>query len=160
MAKPHLTASRLRELLHYFPETGQFVRIARRNGKACWSPRAPLKNAKSYYLSITVDRYSYPEHRLVWLYMTGEWPTNQIDHINGNGRDNRFANLRDVSGAINSQNVKRPRKHNSLGVLGVRQIYGGWFEASIRVNGKTKKLGNFLTAPSDNKPWRNGFLGA
>jgi HNH endonuclease len=50
----------------------------------------------------------YRAGRLAWLYMTGEWPKNQIDHINRDKADNRFCNLRDVTQTENMRN-KAPR---------------------------------------------------
>ncbi|WP_428999737.1 HNH endonuclease signature motif containing protein [Stenotrophomonas maltophilia] len=46
----------------------------------------------------------YRQHRLAWLYMTGQWPSGEIDHINHDRSDNRWHNLRDVSHQANQQN--------------------------------------------------------
>lgn len=76
--------------------------------------------------------------------MTGSWPKDQIDHINGDRTDNRFSNLRDVTNEINNQNKKRAQSNNRLGLLGVCHHQGG-FRARIAVNGKSKCLGVYLT---------------
>jgi hypothetical protein len=73
----------------------------------------------------------------------GSWPVDQIDHINGNTKDNRLENLRDVSNRENLRNQKIP-KNNTSGTLGVsfdkrKQNY----QASIKINGKRKHLGYF-----------------
>lgn len=111
-----LTAARLRELLDYDPETGVFtwlvhVRKARPGAVAgtlmCHSRR-----------SIRVCGRNYLEHRLAWLYMTGEWPSDQIDHINGDPSDNRWCNLREATNIQNHGNL-RAHRDNKSGVKGV-----------------------------------------
>lgn len=97
------------------------------------------------YIRICVDQRDYKAHRLAWLFMTGEWPAGDIDHINGNREDNRWANLRVVTCAMNAQNRRKAHSNNkSTGVLGVSKDRGR-FMASIFVDGKSRKLGRFLT---------------
>lgn len=145
MAANDLTAQRLRELLHYDPETGVFTR------KACYSKLwlgaiAGTLTAHKY-VTIRIDGYRVKAHRLAWLYVTGSWPENFIDHINGIRFDNRFANLRDVTASVNSQNIKKARGNSGHGVLGVgRQSTGTTWIARIRVGGVAHYLGNFPTA--------------
>ncbi|MFW4291481.1 HNH endonuclease [Salmonella enterica subsp. enterica serovar Paratyphi C] len=45
------------------------------------------------YIRIYINKKWYLAHRLAWLYVTGKWPINVIDHINRNKADNRFINL-------------------------------------------------------------------
>lgn len=87
---------------------------------------------------------AYVAHRLAWLITYGEWPSCEIDHINGNPSDNRLANLRLASRAENSRNAKRTTKN---GLRGARFIkaYGSW-EGRIKVNNKLITLGTFKTA--------------
>lgn len=74
----------------------------------------------------------YVAHRIIWLMVHGNWPKQDIDHINGNRQDNRLFNLRSVSRSDNLRNTKI-RKDNLSGVPGVfwRSDTGAW---SVRVN--------------------------
>lgn len=56
------------------------------------------------YIAIRINRAPYLAHRLAWLYMTGSFPINQIDHINRIRTDNRWCNLRDVTQFVNRKN--------------------------------------------------------
>lgn len=146
MAKVDLTAQRLRELLHYCPDTGAFTWIGTTNPKH--KPGRPAGwREGNIYLRISVESRTYFAHRLAWLHASGEWPTGQIDHIDGDRTNNRWVNLRDISHSMNMQNRREARFDSSTGILGV-QFYPktGRFGASIRVSGKRTFLGRFDTA--------------
>lgn len=98
------------------------------------------------YISIPIGYKKYLAHRLAWFYMTGEWPKEQVDHLNCIRDDNRWINLREATGAINTQNERRPRSSNvRTGFLGVRPS-GRKFSSVITVGGKPKYLGTFESA--------------
>lgn len=140
MAKPNLSADRLRELLHYDPETGVFTRLATKGGNLAGTPAGfPVKG----YTHIGVSGGTYLAHRLAWLHMTGEWPTHEIDHINRDGQDNRWGNLRPANRAENMQNQGVARD-SKTGVKGVTWHSAGkkWC-ANIRHQGKLHYLGLF-----------------
>jgi hypothetical protein len=105
-----LTAARLRELLHYDPETGVWTRRVPMTVKRKGVVAGYL--ADTGYILIGVDRRQYAGHRLAFLYMTGKWPATGmfVDHINGVRSDMRWCNLRAVSPAANGQNRIRPPK--------------------------------------------------
>ena len=92
------------------------------------------------YCIIRLDDRLYTAHRLAWLYVHGQWPTHQLDHINGNRQDNRLCNLRPATNAENAQN--RTRKSNTSGFPGVRKTNSKW-TAEIKVNYKPIRLGRF-----------------
>jgi hypothetical protein len=136
-----LTQARLKELLHYDPETGQFrwlVKFSRqRPGGA-----AGTKDAHGYLL-IRVERKLYKAHRLAWLYVHGSWPAKGIDHINRVRDDNRIANLREACQSLNSMNRAAGAKSRS-GILGVvwREDRQKW-TAQIRIGYRMVHLGVF-----------------
>ena len=96
------------------------------------------------YRTVKINYQKYGEHRLVWFFHNGAWPTAQIDHINGVRDDNRIENLREVTSGQNAQNIRAPQKNGRSGYLGVawRGALGKW-RALIQVNGKRKELGCF-----------------
>tara|TARA_R110000772_G_scaffold118989_1_gene224896 strand:- start:95 stop:592 length:498 start_codon:yes stop_codon:yes gene_type:complete len=137
-----LSQKRLKELLSYDTETGLFVWVIKRSNVVLSGAEAGSFNSEGY-LSIMIDSKSYKAHRLAWLYVTGSWPKCQIDHINHNRSDNKWSNLRDVTSLDNARNQNR-YKVNKSGCTGVlwHKKDKRW-QASIRVNGKLKHLGNF-----------------
>ena len=107
-----LTAEYLRSVLHYSPETGIFtwkVSTSRRvkTGDIAGSPEG------HGYLQIRLQRRPHKAHRLAWLHVYGEWPKDQLDHINRNRSDNRISNLREVSNKQNGQNASKPSNNTS-----------------------------------------------
>jgi hypothetical protein len=136
-----ITAERLRELLHYDPETGVFTyRMPRK--------RIRVGGVAGYarsdgYRRITLDRQFDYAHRLAWLYMTGEWPLADVDHKNGDPSDNRWTNLRQATTTQNLANSRKPA-NNTSGYKGAcwDAEKRKWL-ASIKVNGRTKFLGRF-----------------
>jgi hypothetical protein len=144
MAGTDLTAQRLRELLHYDPETGIFTRAVSRQGRNGLAGCVAGGKTESGYIRISLYNRLHRAHRLAWLYMFGDWPSGDIDHINGIRGDNRIENLRDVSTSVNMQNQREAQPRNASGFLGVT-IHGSRFEASIKLNGKNIYLGSYKT---------------
>ena len=137
------TAQRLRELLAYDPATGIFTwRVSRGGAKG----RAAGHLDRDGYLRVMIDGAQYYAHRLAWLYMTGEWPANQMDHKNGETGDNRFVNLREATRSQNQKNV-RTHRDNASGFKGVvlDKPNKRW-RAKIDHAGRTHFLGYFATA--------------
>lgn len=147
MAANDLTAARLRELLNYDQATGVFVwRVAMRYGVGAGGPAGSM--CSNGYLKIKVGGKRLSAHRIAWLFVTGEWPSDMIDHINGVRSDNRFSNLRDASRAVNQQNQRHAQKSNtSTGVLGVSAYESGGvrrYRVRVRGFGKTRSE-SFMT---------------
>lgn len=112
-----LTQSRLKELLHYDPETGVFTWRVRASNNIRVGGVAGCRTVHGYWL-IGIDSSQYFAHRLAWLYMHGEWPKHEIDHKNGVGDDNRIANLREATVSENHQYLAKSAR-NTSGFVGV-----------------------------------------
>jgi len=135
-----LTHERLRELLHYDPETGVFTwRVTR--GRALVGAVAGFNGAHGYRY-IKIDQVNHFEHRMAWLYVHGSHPLGEIDHKNEAKADNRIANLRDVSRMQNMHNQRAARRGNLSGLRGVDWHQGKW-QARIQVNKRAIYLGVF-----------------
>ena len=138
-AKKELTAERVRELLVYDLETGDFVRRVTQ-GSARAGAAAGTLDSKGY-VRIRVDGRKYAAHRLAWLWMKGKWPVGQIDHRNHIRCDNRFDNLRN---ATHGQNKANAQGWAASGFKGVIKRGNRWV-AQITHNGPTRYLGLFKT---------------
>lgn len=145
-----LTTERLQELLHYEPATGVFTWRVKTGGNGVGGRIKAGTIAGSLtpgaYRRIRIDTVVYRAHRLAWFYVHGVWPTNHIDHIDGDRTNDSLVNLRDVTYAVNQQNQRRPQIDNISGYLGVgwHSSAGKW-RARIRVGGREKYLGSFLS---------------
>jgi hypothetical protein len=138
-----LSLERLRQVLRYEPETGNFYWIHRDTIKKKLGTNASIIRSHGY-LNICIDSIYYYTHRLAWFYVHGEWPK-VIDHIDGDKTNNRIENLRSVSQKCNVENVLKTRKHNKSGILGaVKSKYG--FYARLTSQGKQIYLGHYKTA--------------
>lgn len=82
-------------------------------------------------------------HRVVWAMTYGNWPSGQIDHINGDKTDNRIENLRIVTSRENHKNMPE-RADNTSGVKGVywHKQRSKW-HAEIIADGQKRSLGLF-----------------
>lgn len=140
-----LTQERLKEVLHYDPETGVFTwRVKACNRWPQVGRVAGTPDGKGY-LMVAIDRTRYKLHRLAFLYMTGSMPPHQVDHISGLVDDNRWVNLRLASQAENMQN-RRVRLDNSSGHPGVNWSKSAKkFVARVSFSGVRKVLGYYET---------------
>lgn len=133
----------LREILDYDPETGVFHwKVSRgRLAKVGDVAGGPDENG---YVRLMAGGKKYRAHRLAFWFMTGDMPV-QVDHINGNRSDNRWANLRAADPTINARNAAK-RKDGKNPATGVRlhPSYRRW-EARCSVGGKYTTLGFFDT---------------
>lgn len=139
--KNMLTQDELKTQLNYDSETGIFTRLIAKSRRVKIGDIAGSLTNDGYFL-IMINNSSYLSHRLAWLYITGSFPNNYIDHINGNKGDNRFCNLRDVNFNGNQQNIRKARVNNKSGLLGVSKEGNKW-RAQITVNKICKFIGLF-----------------
>lgn len=125
----------LKSVVSYSPDTGKFIRVSGKNS----GKETGTHNSKSYGLiSITYlgETKQYYAHRLAWFYMTGKWPKEVIDHINGVPSDNRWINLREATNSQNLRNCLR-KKINKSGYKGISKNRDGF---QVRIS-----LGTFKT---------------
>lgn len=101
-----ISEARLKELLHYNPDTGHFTWLVDRGRLAKAGQRAGTPHYTQGYIRVKIDGRMYQAHSLAILYMTGQWPKGEGDHINGVRDDNRWANLRDAPRVMNLLNRK------------------------------------------------------
>lgn len=145
----------LRQIFDYDPETGVIRHRIR--------PRSMFQSDKAHrisnkkivpgsvatypvalgYLAVRVNG-DFKAHRVAWKMHFGTEPPDVLDHINGDPRDNRIANLRPAFGAQNNGNC-RIRRDNALGFKGVSQHSSGRFRARIRTDKRLRYLGMFDT---------------
>lgn len=134
----------IKKFLRYHPVSGRFEWIAD-SGKCRYAGKEAGSAMGNGYVAVTIFKTRYYCHRLAWAFMTGAFPSEQIDHINGVKSDNRWTNLREATPTLNSQNNRRARKHNKTGFLGVVSV-GLRFKARIGMpNRKIIYLGTFDT---------------
>lgn len=137
-----LTLQRLYQTLSYSSDTGLFTRLIAANGRVKIGEYAGCPDVNGYII-IKIDRKSFKAHRLAWLYMTGDWPNDIIDHANGIPGDNRWHNLRQADFSENNAN-SRIYKNNTTGMKGVSfHKRDQKFYAAIRKSKKTYHLGVF-----------------
>jgi hypothetical protein len=142
-----LTQARLHALLDYDPETGVFTWLVSRGAARAGTVAGTVwKGRSGPYLLIRIDGRSYRAHRLAFLYMTGEWPPDHIDHRDGEGLTNKWKNLREATNAQNGAN-RRAQVNNTTGCKGVHFNKSvRRYQSCIQVNGKRRHLGYFATA--------------
>jgi len=138
-----LTVERLKELLAYDATTGEFHWIDDRGNNRMKGKRAGTVNSRGYRV-IEIDSKAHREHRLAWLYVTGNWPEHELDHRDLNKLNNRFDNLRPATRSQNTSN-KPVQKNSKTGVRGVNRRENGKFRAYVGVHGKRINVGQYDT---------------
>jgi hypothetical protein len=131
-----LSVARVREALHYEPTTGKlYWKIAQNNRMSIGAEAGTRRD--DGYKRIKLDGIAYYSHVLIWTYMTGQVPVNQIDHIDRDSWNDRWENLRDVTASVN--------QHNKV-------VRGCWWhktklvwETAISTGGIVTYLGSYAT---------------
>lgn len=145
----------LLKTISYNPDTGLFLwkeRLGGSRGDNIFNALYAGKQAgntvktdrsKTSYISIKVFGNTYKAHRLAFIFMDNELPE-QVDHINHNGIDNRWVNLRASNNSDNSKNLPM-QKSNKTGVIGVNwhKAAGKWQARAVNNDGKRIDLGRY-----------------
>lgn len=134
----------LKTLLNYSPITGEFVWKVKPSLGVPVGKTAGHKS-KAGYIQIRIGNQMHYAHRLAFLYMTGSFPKEKVDHINGQTSDTSWANLREATALDNARNACTS-KNSQSGVLGVHWIADRkkW-RATIGVGYRSVYLGEHTT---------------
>lgn len=135
-----------RERFSYDPETGQ-LRYKKATSRSRVGQLAGSRHAQGY-LELTILGKRHLVHRVVWAMVTGEWPSELLDHYDGNKTNNRLSNLKSVSQVENQANRHKLNYNNTTGVKGVwasKSAKGTTYIAEITKDRRKISLGSFST---------------
>jgi hypothetical protein len=136
-----LTQELVRALFIYDADTGEVTHRTNKVKAKAGDRAGSSSKSNSRYLRILGKKEI--EHRIIWLYMTGSLPVEEIDHIDHDRGNNRWHNLREVTHGLNMRNKPRYR-NNETGTSGVSTDKRcGKYRAYISINGKHRGLGYF-----------------
>lgn len=139
--KTEITQEFLKSRFLYNEETGDLTYIKNNPKRKAGEKAGQIKNS---YVVINIRGRFFLAHRLAWMYVYGSFPSEEIDHIDGNKSNNSIKNLREANHRQNMENRRAPHSNNSCGFLGVQKI-GDRFRAKIAVNGVLRHLGMHST---------------
>lgn len=143
-----MSQSELQSIFVYDEQSGKLF-WKERPGRKWFNSRFTGKEVGSKngsYMAVHLEGGNHYLHRIIWKLKTGEEPVGYIDHIDGNGLNNAWSNLRDVTHDQNMWNAKLFH-NNTSGYRGVSfiQSHGLW-RAAISIGGKKKHIGYFESA--------------
>lgn len=144
------TVRRLREFFHYDPDSGLFFwkKLPYKTNRIRLGATAGM--SVGLYMRLKLDGVFFPAHRAALAITSGVWPKSEtIDHLDGNGKNNKLINLREASWAVNQHNRRVPSSSNTTGFLGVVPVPSRQspkkFRAQISVSRRNINLGYFAT---------------
>jgi len=131
----------LHKLFAYDPETGVVTRkIAA--GRRVKAGQVVGSKKRDGYLSVGIEGRDFLLHRVIWAMHTGNWPDGKlIDHIDGDGLNNRIANLREATHQQNMRNVKVKERDLPRGVY----RNGKSFQVRVQIDGSKRDFGTYAT---------------
>jgi hypothetical protein len=141
--KDNIKIEDLKEEIIYIPESGDFYWLVPKKGRNLDGTPAGSVGS-SGYRTISFNGYGISAHRLAYFYMTGEWPAEYVDHIDGNPSNNKWDNLRPATAQQNAQNKRR--KYNSYtGIKGVvKDFRSDTWHVHMRIDGDVVSRGPFF----------------
>ncbi len=146
-ARNDLSAEYVRNLLDYDPNTGVLTwqKVHPKHFYRLGKPAGWQRPDGRVMVSFNEDgqKREYRAHRVIWLMMTGEWPLEEIDHIDLDPSNNRWANLRLASSSQNMSHrgLQSNNKSGHPGVFFNTKTKRWW--AYIKQNGQRQHLGVF-----------------
>ena len=96
-------------------------------------------------IRVSINSIRYLAHRVIWVWVTGKWPTHEIDHCDEVKSNNAWKNLREATPSQNHFNIKL-KKHNTSGYKGVSLTPSGRWHCKITIDYKQIYLGTFSSA--------------
>jgi hypothetical protein len=150
---------KLKDLLEYNPETGEFfwkVPPTRSKVRAGDLAGSVYKNGYRY---IQIETLDYRAGRLAWFFMTGQDPVDFVEHKDGVRDNNRFTNLRLATNSQNQANAFWST--NTSGFKGVswQPSRGKWI-AVITVDGVAKNLGRYTSIVDAARAYKRAAIAA
>ncbi len=141
-----LTADFVRSILLYDPLTGIFTWKHRPEYPQNWNTRYVGKKAgriSAGYIGISIAKKRYKASRLAWLYMTGQWPVDEVDHKDLNRSNDKWDNLRAATSSQNKKNLGM-RSDNTSGIKGVSwdKSRSKWLAMAMK-DGRQINLGRY-----------------
>lgn len=147
----------LREFATYDNLNGGFRCIKTRKGSHIKIGESLGTKVSNGYFTLCVGTKNYLRSRLVWLWHYGDWPVDQIDHIDQDPANDRIENLRDVSNTENGRNRKLYAS-NKTGFVGVSYNKAlGKYVSHVTINYKYIHLG-FHSSPEEAFAARQKYL--
>lgn len=138
-----VTQTRLHELFSYDPDTG--VLRWKQTGRGRKKGNKAGSVGSHGYLAVSVDSKKYLNHRIIWLWMIGSWPEEQIDHIDKDRLNNKWMNLRDVSASTNMFNRDDLPSGSGEKFIYWQNHKKPWKVIVTQGRGCTSNLGSFKT---------------
>lgn len=146
--KLQLTAELARRHFNFDPKTGALTWREPRASRVKIGDAVGGINGNGYR-NFQFAGFNHKAHRVAWLIHYGEWPSDCVDHINGDRTDNRIENLRIANQQENSQNRRSPHRKDKVAALLGTSFHkpSGQFQARIGMpDGTQRYLGIFPTA--------------
>jgi len=115
------------EFLRYEASTGRLLWSVYRGGRG-GQPGDEAGTIKECgrYRTFVLNRKRYYTHRVIWEMVNGPIPDGMcIDHIDGNGLNNKVENLR-VTTLSGNQRNRQIEKRSKTGIHGVHEMKGGY----------------------------------
>ncbi len=134
-----ITQEQLKQLVFYNEDVGEFYwKSGPKTGELVG---IEVNCGTNIYRRVKLYKRAYYIHVLVWLYFNGVYPTDEIDHKDRNGLNNKLSNLREATRSQQNMN-KLTQRNSSSGVKGVTPFKGKW-QVHIKKDGFRHYLGLF-----------------
>ena len=142
-----MTKERLLEMFEHDARRGVLIWKAKPNRKIIIGTIAGSLNKTTGYIQVRIDGVVYSLHRLIWLYVHGTWPRDEIDHIDLNKTNNRIENLREATSSNNkcNQTVRSDSMSRVRGIYEDKRRIARRFRPHVAINGKRHWLGSFAS---------------